>query len=796
MSLVRRKRTRPRWEQSTFKAGPDAETTATTYLHVGNEGANHGHELFRSAHASSSNHADGDEAAVPPMPSTLRRLQTAFEYLYHPHPRQPRYGLTSPTPGTAYADNAVIGIRSSDHVKQGRGERNGPSKEDGEQLRADGADGQEEGAGETQAQAKGDINTLLTSSLEQLQADLWSGGRGDTDSDVPKFVNPAPTSDNVTDTSEALTNSTSNGDEVEPLVSEGESNATDPDPSLPPLSSTETLLTFDIETPHNVSNETEAESTAATDVDNDPSFIDSAPESTSNSSALLEAAVEEETSVVESSDLLRNGCDATPMTCPDGSLNYKRGIPPDCVYPPCYAPGVHDADANGPLQQPPQDGAEPTVGSDGKPLWCPRITQLCDDGVTYVGLDPDTDCEEFEPCPPTTSPASSSSAGPTTNGDEPTSASPAPQTSSPTTLEPTMLLPTTSPTLPSPSPTNSPTFAPTQNEENGQNGPEFVSSQPDDEEEDTTTNPGPDQQPPAPTEPTPSPSPLPTRERNSDDRHNRDWKDLNIDAIDDPSSTVQLAPPKPEETTAPSEMSSSSPSQSATTSSPSPEPSAATTIPTATPSIVTMEPTPAQISMAPSASSSSPSATPTYENTISWEPTAEPTQEPTRSKAELVGFRPPTVGPQTEGPTFTLAPTTSPVPTTTIHPTATPAPTTLLDCLGTNSAYEYGKTKVWGDDMIATPVVYHYEVELIEEPRPGVVQNEVVPAIELAINQALLPSLFQCQGRDSGTVEDSGSADSLSIRARQVDGSPIAGITANPDDIVDQDSECNQFHYY
>ena len=98
--------------------------------------------------------------------------------------------------------------------------------------------------------------------------------------------------------------------------------------------------------------------------------------------------------------------------------------------------------------------------------------------------------------------------------------------------------------------------------------------------------------------------------------------------------------------------------------------------------------------------------------------------------------------------------------------------------------------------MISTPVVYHYEVELIEEPRPGVVQNEVVPAIELAINQALLPSLFQCQGRDSGTVEDSGSADSLSIRARQVDGSPIAGITANPDDIVDQDGECNQFHYH
>ena len=98
--------------------------------------------------------------------------------------------------------------------------------------------------------------------------------------------------------------------------------------------------------------------------------------------------------------------------------------------------------------------------------------------------------------------------------------------------------------------------------------------------------------------------------------------------------------------------------------------------------------------------------------------------------------------------------------------------------------------------MIATPVVYHYEVELIEEPRPGVVQNELVPAIELAINQALLPSLFQCQGRDSGTVEGSGSADGLSIRARQVDGGPIAGITANPDDIVDQESECNQFHYH
>ena len=95
--------------------------------------------------------------------------------------------------------------------------------------------------------------------------------------------------------------------------------------------------------------------------------------------------------------------------------------------------------------------------------------------------------------------------------------------------------------------------------------------------------------------------------------------------------------------------------------------------------------------------------------------------------------------------------------------------------------------------MIATPVVYHYEVELIEEPRPGVVQNEVVPAIELAINQALLPNLFECQGRDADAVEGSGSADNLSIRARQVDGSPIAGISANPDDIVDQDSEWNLF---
>ena len=783
MSLVRRKRTRPRWEESTFKAEPDAETIAN----FGSGSANIDLTIGEGAITSSGNHADGDEAAVPPMPSTLRRLQTAFEYLYHPaHYRQPRFGLTSPTPGTAYADNAVVGIRSPDHAKQGRGERNGPPEKDDEQLRADNAGGQEEEAGEgTQAQAKGDINTLLTSSLEQLQADLWSDGGGDTDSDVPKFVNPATSSENVTNTSEA------------PLVAEGESNATDPNPSLQPLSTTETLLTFDIETAHHAPDETGAESAAEAGVDNDPSFIDSAPESPSNSSALLEAAVEEDTSVVGSSDLLPNGCDATPMTCPDGSLNYKRGIPPDCVYPPCYAPVVHDADANGPLQQPPQDGAEPTAGSDGKPLWCPRITQLCDDRVTYVGLDPDTDCKEFEPCPTptTTSPNSSSSAGPTTNGDEPTSPSPTPQTSSPTTSEPTMALPTASPTLPSPSPTNYPTFAPSQNEadDEDQNGPEFVSSQPDDEEEDTTTNPGPDQQPPAPTEPTPSPSPLPTRERNSDDRHNRDWKDLNIDAIDDPSSTVQLAPPKPEETTAPSEMSSPSPSQSATTSSPSPEPSVATTTPTAMPSIVTLEPTPAQNSTAPSASSSSPSATPTYENTISWEPTAEPTQEPTRSKAELVGFRPPTVGPQTEGPTFTLAPTTSPVPTITMYPTATPTPTTLLDCLGTISAYEYGKTKVWGDDMIATPVVYHYEVELIEEPRPGVVQNEVVPAIELAINQALLPSLFQCQGRDSGTVEDSGSADSLSIRARQVDGSPIAGISAHPDDIVDQDSECNHF---
>ena len=95
--------------------------------------------------------------------------------------------------------------------------------------------------------------------------------------------------------------------------------------------------------------------------------------------------------------LLPNGCDASPKVCEDGSSIYMRGIPPNCVYPPCTPPGVHDADKDGPLKQPATD--RESKGSDGKPLACRLITKLCDDGMTYVALDPKTDCKEYQECP-------------------------------------------------------------------------------------------------------------------------------------------------------------------------------------------------------------------------------------------------------------------------------------------------------------------------------------------------------------------------------------------------------------
>lgn len=105
----------------------------------------------------------------------------------------------------------------------------------------------------------------------------------------------------------------------------------------------------------------------------------------------------EEDLVGSEDDLLPNGCHATPKVCEDGSSIYMRGIPPNCVYPPCTPPGVHDADKDGPLKQPATD--RESTGSDGKPLACRLITKLCDDGVTYVALDPKTDCKEYQKCP-------------------------------------------------------------------------------------------------------------------------------------------------------------------------------------------------------------------------------------------------------------------------------------------------------------------------------------------------------------------------------------------------------------
>jgi len=235
------------------------------------------------------------------------------------------------------------------------------------------------------------------------------------------------------------------------------------------------------------------------------------------------------------------------------------------------------------------------------------------------------------------------------------------------------------------------------------------------------------------------PSPLPTpslteEEQDPYDRHERDWGSLELDADND-FSTIFLSPPEPEETSSPSETHSSFPSLTPST-------------------------------------SSAPTDEPTIENTT----TFDPTTEPTAFEADLVAVMPPTVTSSSQ-PTKTFA------PTVTFQPTVTPAPTTLLDCLTADGSYEYGKISTLTDGVTAVPVAYRYEVEFERQFDPEIVQNEIVPKLELALNEQLLPTLF-----DSCQLETDVIADSR--RRLQTRGSPIVGISAARDDRVFDSEDC------
>ena len=262
-------------------------------------------------------------------------------------------------------------------------------------------------------------------------------------------------------------------------------------------------------------------------------------------------------------------------------------------------------------------------------------------------------------------------------------------------------------------------------------------------------------------------SPPPTTENDDPyERHNRDWGDLELNADND-YTTILLAPPRPEMpevTRSPSEAYSSSPSY--------------------------------------------PTVEPTIEDTATWEPTTDPTA----SEADLVAVRPPTAinslqptttfSPTltfqpsmtmrptltmhpTSKPTRTFAPTVTPEPTSTMQPTVTPAPSTLLDCLTANGSYEFGRVSTSRDNVTAVAVVFRYEVEFEEEFVPDVVQNDIVPKLELALNEQLLPTLF-----DSCKLLDN-AVNTPSRRRLQTIGSPIVGISAARDDRVLNDGECS-----
>lgn len=77
--------------------------------------------------------------------------------------------------------------------------------------------------------------------------------------------------------------------------------------------------------------------------------------------------------------------------------------------------------------------------------------------------------------------------------------------------------------------------------------------------------------------------------------------------------------------------------------------------------------------------------------------------------------------------------------------------------------------------MTAIPVVYRYEIELKENFVPNIVQNDIVPKLELALNEELLPTLFGiCQAEEGSS---------------QTPGSPIVGISAARNDRVLDDGE-------
>mmetsp|Transcript_33476 Transcript_33476/g.99778 ORF Transcript_33476/g.99778 Transcript_33476/m.99778 type:complete len:711 (-) Transcript_33476:2676-4808(-) len=269
-----------------------------------------------------------------------------------------------------------------------------------------------------------------------------------------------------------------------------------------------------------------------------------------------------------------------------------------------------------------------------------------------------------------------------------------------------------------------------------------------------------------------------------------------------PSSTPSIAPtvsPSTAPSAEPSYVPSLSPSAHPSVSPSSIPSSVPTDVPSASPTSIPST----QPSTFPSATpSTSPSSTPSIAPTVSpsTAPSAEPSHVPTSVPSVVPSVVPSAVptSPPSDEPSGapsavpslvpsmhpTLMPSLSPSAAPSGEPSLQPSSTPTIDCY-LNSDGSFGNVSGTTERIV---IDYDYEVEV-----NTTVQSDMIPAVETAINDALLPVLFNdlCQSEnDTRRALQQDGKQPVALRGMRRLQGQVVGMSPNPLDMIQTDEPC------